>query len=114
MSPNLSNRLAWTLLMLAGLEGETGIGELLIARGASADISRIAAKSILAVRFQNSAFGAFSHCAHKMDTFWMEIIVGGELKLAIHLDSDVNYGSRNSSTNGGNDFSAPWMALAAC
>jgi ankyrin repeat protein len=34
ISPNLSNHLAWTLLMLTALEGETSIGELLIARGA--------------------------------------------------------------------------------
>jgi len=34
MSPNLSNRFSWTLLMLAALEGNTAVGELLISRGA--------------------------------------------------------------------------------
>jgi ankyrin repeat protein len=34
MNPNLSNRFAWTLLMLAALEGNLKIGELLISRGA--------------------------------------------------------------------------------
>jgi ankyrin repeat protein len=33
-SPNLSNRFSWTLLMLAALEGNLKIGELLISRGA--------------------------------------------------------------------------------
>jgi ankyrin repeat protein len=34
MSPDLSNRFSWTLLMLAALEGNTAVGELLISRGA--------------------------------------------------------------------------------
>ena len=34
-SPDLSNRFSWTLLMLAALEGNTPIGELLISRGAA-------------------------------------------------------------------------------
>lgn len=35
MSPDLSNKFSWTLLMLAALEGNTAVGELLISRGAS-------------------------------------------------------------------------------
>jgi ankyrin repeat protein len=35
MSPDLSNQFSWTLLMLATLEGNTTVGELLISRGAS-------------------------------------------------------------------------------
>jgi ankyrin repeat protein len=34
MSPNLSNQYSWSLLMLAAMEGNTSIGELLISRGA--------------------------------------------------------------------------------
>ena len=37
LSPNLSNQFSWSLLMLAALEGNTSIGELLISRGASLD-----------------------------------------------------------------------------
>jgi ankyrin repeat protein len=37
LDPNLSNRFSWTLLMLAGLEGNLKIGELLISRGAAID-----------------------------------------------------------------------------
>jgi uncharacterized protein len=35
--PNLSNQFSWSLLMLAALEGNTSIGELLISRGATLD-----------------------------------------------------------------------------
>ena len=34
LSPSLSNQSSWTLLMLAAVEGNTAIGELLISRGA--------------------------------------------------------------------------------
>jgi ankyrin repeat protein len=37
VSPNLSNRFSWTLLMLAALEGNVAIGNLLISRGADID-----------------------------------------------------------------------------
>jgi ankyrin repeat protein len=37
LSPNLSNQFSWTLLMLAAIEGNTAIGELLISRGAELD-----------------------------------------------------------------------------
>jgi ankyrin repeat protein len=39
---NLANRLCWTLLMMAALEGNTAIGEELIQRGVQLDIRRIA------------------------------------------------------------------------
>ena len=35
MSPDLSNQFSWTLLMLAAIEGNTKIGELLVSRGAN-------------------------------------------------------------------------------
>jgi ankyrin repeat protein len=34
LTPNLSNKYSWTLLMLAALEGNNLLGELLISRGA--------------------------------------------------------------------------------
>lgn len=37
ISPNLSNRLSWTLLMLAALQGNVTVGELLVERGAAVD-----------------------------------------------------------------------------
>lgn len=37
MSPDLSNQFSWTLLMLAALEGNVAIGELLISKGAAID-----------------------------------------------------------------------------
>ena len=37
LSPNLSNQFSWTLLMLAAIEGNTSIGELLISRGGALD-----------------------------------------------------------------------------
>jgi ankyrin repeat protein len=37
VSPDFSNQFGWTLLMLAALEGNTAVGELLTARGAALD-----------------------------------------------------------------------------
>jgi ankyrin repeat protein len=37
LSPNLSNRYSWTLLMVAAMEGDTRIGRLLIEKGADLD-----------------------------------------------------------------------------
>jgi ankyrin repeat protein len=37
LSPNLSNRFSWTLLMLAAITGNLQIGELLVSRGADLD-----------------------------------------------------------------------------
>jgi ankyrin repeat protein len=39
LSPNFENRFGWTLLMLAAIEGNVAIGQLLIERGA--DINRL-------------------------------------------------------------------------
>lgn len=37
LSPSLSNQFSWTLLMVAAIEGNTAIGELLVSRGAELD-----------------------------------------------------------------------------
>jgi ankyrin repeat protein len=55
MSPDLSNRFAWTLLMLAALEGETTIGELLIARGADINATN---------KFGETALSLAAHKGH--------------------------------------------------
>ena len=38
MTPDLSNQFSWTLLMLAAIEGNTAIADLLVSRGA--DVNR--------------------------------------------------------------------------
>src|ERR1700733_1151771 len=38
MSPDLSNQFLWTLLMLAAIEGNTAVADLLVSRGA--DVNR--------------------------------------------------------------------------
>jgi ankyrin repeat protein len=37
LSPNLENQYSWTLLMIAAMEGNTGVGSLLIESGADLD-----------------------------------------------------------------------------
>ena len=38
MTPDLSNQFSWTLLMLAAIEGNTAVADLLVSRGA--DVNR--------------------------------------------------------------------------
>ena len=54
-SPNFSNRFAWTLLMLAALEGNSKIGELLISRGADVNATN---------KFGETALSIAAHRAH--------------------------------------------------
>jgi ankyrin repeat protein len=54
--PNLSNRLGWTLLMLAALEGNSMLGELLISRGADVNATN---------KFGQTALSLAAHRAHK-------------------------------------------------
>lgn len=44
VSSNMENRFGWTLLMLAAVEGNTAIGELLIASGA--DVNKVTSMGI--------------------------------------------------------------------
>ena len=39
MTPDLSNQFSWTLLMVAAIEGNTAVADLLVSRGA--DVNRI-------------------------------------------------------------------------
>jgi ankyrin repeat protein len=52
---NLANRLSWTLLMMAALEGNTGIGEELIQRGAGLDMRN---------KFGDTALSLAAHTGH--------------------------------------------------
>jgi len=54
-NPNLSNRFAWTLLMLSALEGNLKIGELLISRGADVNATN---------KFGETALSLAAHRAH--------------------------------------------------
>jgi ankyrin repeat protein len=49
LSPNLSNQFSWTLLMLAAMEGNTRIGELLISRGADVDATNNCGETALSL-----------------------------------------------------------------
>ncbi len=55
MSPNLSNKFSWTLLMIAAVVGNTKIGELLIERGANPDKMN---------DFGETAFSLAAHAGH--------------------------------------------------
>lgn len=71
MNPNLSNQLSWTLLMLAALEGNLSIGELLISRGAEVNPTNDFGETALSLAAHNGhirfiklllAHGAFGDC----------------------------------------------------
>jgi ankyrin repeat protein len=55
VSPNLANQFSWTLLMLAALEGNMIIGELLISRGAILDTTN---------DFGETALSLAAHAGH--------------------------------------------------
>ena len=52
---NLANRLSWTLLMMAALEGNTAVGEELIQRGAQLDMQN---------KFGDTALSLAAHTGH--------------------------------------------------
>jgi hypothetical protein len=55
LSPNLSNQNSWTLLMVAALEGNTGLGRLLIEKGADLDSRN---------KFRGTALSLAAHTGH--------------------------------------------------
>jgi ankyrin repeat protein len=55
LSPSLSNKFSWTLLMLAAIEGNTAIGKLLISRGAELDAKN---------KFGETALSLAAHGGH--------------------------------------------------
>jgi ankyrin repeat protein len=87
LSPNLSNQFSWTLLMLAGLEGNTSIGELLISSGASLDTTNSFGETALSLAAHGGhapfirlllANGASTDCrphGHSLED-WLKIASG--------------------------------------
>jgi ankyrin repeat protein len=62
LDPNLSNKLSWTLLMLAAIEGNTAIGRVLVSRGADVDATN---------NFGESALSLAAHKGHVMFVNWL-------------------------------------------
>ena len=98
LSPNLSNQFSWTLLMLAALEGNTSIGELLISRGAPLDTTNNFGETALSLAAHGGhapfvrillANGASPDCrphGHSLED-WLKIASGlPQVKIASVLD----------------------------
>jgi ankyrin repeat protein len=62
MDPNLRNRFAWTLLMLAAMEGNSQIGAALTARGANINVAN---------DFGDTALSLAAHSGHLKLTRWL-------------------------------------------
>jgi len=87
MSPNLSNQYSWNLLMLAAMEGNTSIGELLISRGADVNAINDFGETALSLAAHKGhapfvrallANGASPNCrphGHRL-TDWLEVSSG--------------------------------------
>jgi ankyrin repeat protein len=52
LDPNLSNRFSWTLLMMAALAGNVGIGRLLMAKGADVQSANDGGETALSLAAQ--------------------------------------------------------------
>ena len=87
MSPDLPNKFSWTLLMLAALEGNTAVEELLISRGASINNTNDFGETALSLAAHggHTGFirilldrGASIHCRPHGTTLenWMEVATG--------------------------------------
>jgi ankyrin repeat protein len=66
LSPNIENQYSWTLLMIAGLEGNTSIGSLLIESGAELDRRN---------KFHETALSLAAHSGHS--SFVRLLLTGG-------------------------------------
>jgi uncharacterized protein len=53
VNANLSNQFSWTLLMLAAIEGNTSVGELLISKGADVDAANNFGETALSLAAHN-------------------------------------------------------------
>jgi ankyrin repeat protein len=62
LDPNLSNKFSWTLLMLAAIAGNTGIGRVLVSCGANVDATN---------DFGESALSLAAHKGHVMFVNWL-------------------------------------------
>jgi ankyrin repeat protein len=87
MSPDLPNKFSWTLLMLAALEGNIAIGELLISRGANVNKTNDFGETALSLAAHRGhtgfirillEHGASTHCRPHGTTLenWMEVASG--------------------------------------
>ena len=98
LSPNLSNQFSWTLLMLAALEGNTTIGELLISRGTPLDTTNVFGETALSLSAHRGhapfvrillANGASTDCrphGHSLED-WLKVASGlPQVKIASVLD----------------------------
>lgn len=98
LSPNLSNQFSWTLLMLAALEGDASMGELLILRGAPLDTTNDFGETALSLAAHRGhapfvrillAKGASTDCrphGHSLED-WLKIASGlPEDRIASVLD----------------------------
>jgi len=72
LSPNLANQYAWSLLMIAGLEGNTSIGSLLIERGAELDRRN---------KFHETALSLAAHSGHSS---FVELLLTSGASLDCH------------------------------
>ena len=104
LSPNLSNKYSWTLLMLAGLEGNTSVGELLISSGASLDTTNDFGETALSLAAHRGhapfvrlllANGASTACrphGHRLED-WLKIASGlppEKLASILHLLNETS------------------------
>jgi ankyrin repeat protein len=76
LSPNLSNQFSWTLLMLAAIEGNTRIGELLVSSGADVDATN---------NFGETALSLAAHAGHA--PFIWVCLPMEHPPIAIHMDT---------------------------
>jgi ankyrin repeat protein len=87
MSPDLPNKFSWTLLMLAALEGNAAIGELLISCGANVNKTNDFGETALSLAAHGGhtgfirillEHGASTHCRPHGTTLenWMEVASG--------------------------------------
>ena len=87
ISPDLPNKFSWTLLMLAALEGNVAVGELLLSRGASVNKTNDFGETALSLAAHNGHIGfvrilldhaASKYCRPHGTTLenWMEVASG--------------------------------------
>jgi ankyrin repeat protein len=72
---NLANRLSWTLLMMAALEGNTAIGEELIQRGAHLDMQNKFGETALSLLLRTPDMWDSSNCYSDREPLWMDTLL---------------------------------------
>lgn len=98
LNPSLSNQFSWTLLMLAAIEGNTAIGELLVSSGAELDTINDFGETALSLAAHGGHVpfirmlltnGASSECSPQGTSLkaWLEVASGlPKEKIAAMLD----------------------------